>query len=204
MKNNEVIRIAIAETSVIVRGGLTAALKRLPNAKVQPIELLSMEALHDCVRTQCPDMLVVNPAFGDYFDVSKFRDETSGKKIRLIALVTSFVDAALLNKYDESVSIFDDLEALSKKIGGLTNVADEEETADDSQDALSQREREIVICVVKGMTNKEIAEKLFLSIHTVITHRRNISKKLQIHSAAGLTIYAIVNKLVTLSDVKDL
>lgn len=204
MKNNEVIRIAIAETSVIVRGGLTAALKRLPNAKVQPIELLSMEALHDCVRTQCPDMLVVNPAFGDYFDVSKFRDETSGKKIRLIALVTSFVDAALLSKYDESVSIFDDLEALSKKIGGLTNVADEEETADDSQDALSQREREIVICVVKGMTNKEIAEKLFLSIHTVITHRRNISKKLQIHSAAGLTIYAIVNKLVTLSDVKDL
>lgn len=204
MKNNEVIRIAIAETSVIVRGGLTAALKRLPNVKVQPIELLSMEALHDCVRTQCPDMLVVNPAFGDYFDVSKFRDETSGKKIRLIALVTSFVDAALLSKYDESVSIFDDLEALSKKIGGMTNVADEEETADDSQDALSQREREIVICVVKGMTNKEIAEKLFLSIHTVITHRRNISKKLQIHSAAGLTIYAIVNKLVALSDVKDL
>ena len=54
------------------------------------------------------------------------------------------------------------------------------------------------------MTNKEIAEKLFLSIHTVITHRRNISKKLQIHSAAGLTIYGIVNKLVELSDVKDL
>jgi two-component system response regulator NreC len=61
-----------------------------------------------------------------------------------------------------------------------------------------------VVCVVKGMTNKEIAENLFLSIHTVITHRRNISKKLQIHSAAGLTIYAIVNKLVTLNDVKDL
>ena len=162
MKNNEVIRIAIAETSVIIRGGLTAALKRLPNAKVQPIELLSAEALHDCLRTQCPEMLIVNPTFGDYFDVNKFREEVSGKKIRLI----------------------------------------EDEV--DSQDALSQREKEIVICVVKGMTNKEIAEKLFLSIHTVITHRRNISKKLQIHSAAGLTIYAIVNKLVTLSDVKDL
>lgn len=203
MKNNDVIRIAIAETSVIVRGGLTAALKRLPNVKVQPIELLSMEALHDCVRTQCPDMLVVNPAFGDYFDVSKFKEETAGKRIHLIALVTSFVDAALLNKYDETVSIFDDLEMLSKKIAGLTNVAAEEEELD-SQDTLSQREREIVICVVKGMTNKEIAENLFLSIHTVITHRRNISKKLQIHSAAGLTIYAIVNKLVALSDVKDL
>ena len=203
MKNNEVIRIAIAETSVIIRGGLTAALKRLPNVKVQPIELLSIEALHDCVRTQCPDMLIVNPAFGDYFDIGKFREETPGKKIRVIALVTSFVDASLLSKYDESISIFDDLERLSKKISGLLNVPSEEEDLE-NQDALSQREKEIVICVVKGMTNKEIAEKLFLSIHTVITHRRNISKKLQIHSAAGLTIYAIVNKLVTLNDVKGL
>ena len=203
MKNNEVIRIAIAETSVIIRGGLTAALKRLPNVKVQPIELLSIEALHDCVRTQCPDMLIVNPAFGDYFDIGKFREETSGKKIRVIALVTSFVDASLLSKYDESISIFDDLERLSKKISGLLNVPSEEEDLE-NQDALSQREKEIVICVVKGMTNKEIAEKLFLSIHTVITHRRNISKKLQIHSAAGLTIYAMVNKLVTLNDVRGL
>ncbi len=202
MKNNEAIRIAIAETSVIIRGGLTAALKRLPNVKVQPIELLSVEALNDCLRTQYPEMLIVNPTFGDYFDVNKFREETAGKKIRLIALVTSFVDASLLSKYDESISIFDDLDILSKKIHDLLNLVSEEEV--DSQEALSQREKEIVICVVKGMTNKEIAENLFLSIHTVITHRRNISKKLQIHSAAGLTIYAIVNKLVTLNDVKDL
>jgi len=203
MKNNEAVRIAIAETSVIIRGGLTAALKRLPNVKVQPIALLSVEALNDCLRTQYPEMLIVNPAFGDYFDVNRFREETAGKKIRLIALVTSFVDAALLSKYDESISIFDDLDILSKKIHGLLNLVSEEEEVD-SQEALSQREKEIVICVVKGMTNKEIAENLFLSIHTVITHRRNISKKLQIHSAAGLTIYAIVNKLVTLNDVKDL
>jgi len=171
--------------------------------KVQPIELLSVEALNDCLRTQYPEMLIVNPAFGDYFDVSRFREETAGKKIRLIALVSSFVDASLLSKYDESISIFDDLDILSKKIHGLLNLVSEEEEVD-SQEALSQREKEIVICVVKGMTNKEIAENLFLSIHTVITHRRNISKKLQIHSAAGLTIYAIVNKLVTLNEVKDL
>ena len=56
--------------------------------------------------------------------------------------------------------------------------------------------------VQKGMTNKEIAESLCLSIHTVITHRRNIARKLQIHSPAGLTIYAIVNKLVELNDIK--
>ena len=73
MKNNETVRVAIAESSVIVRSGLTAALKRLPNLKIQPIELLSVEALHDCLRTQYPEMLIVNPTFGDYFDVNKFR-----------------------------------------------------------------------------------------------------------------------------------
>ena len=66
---------------------------------------------------------------------------------------------------------------------------------------LSAREREIIVCVVKGMTNKAIAEALCISTHTVITHRRNIASKLQIHSAAGLTIYAIVNKLVELSEI---
>ena len=71
------------------------------------------------------------------------------------------------------------------------------------QEVLSSREKEIVTCVVKGMTNKEIADALFLSTHTVITHRRNIARKLQIHSPAGLTIYAIVNKLVEIQDIKD-
>ena len=55
----------------------------------------------------------------------------------------------------------------------------------------------------KGWTNKQIAEKLFISVHTVITHRRNIAAKLQIHSTAGLTVYAIVNKLVELNEIKD-
>lgn len=71
-----------------------------------------------------------------------------------------------------------------------------------SPSTLSDREREILICIVHGMTNKEIAAKLFLSTHTVNTHRRNIISKLQIHSPAGLTIYAIVNKLVELEDIQ--
>lgn len=202
MKNSDTIRIAIAENSVIIRSGLALALKRLPNLKVQPIELISVEALNDCLRSQYPDILVVNPAFGDYFDVARFREEMAGKSIRLVALVSSFTDGALLGKYDESFSIFDDLNVLATKVSRLQDIRPEEEV--DGQEALSQREKEIVICVVKGMTNKEMAENLFLSIHTVITHRRNISRKLQIHSAAGLTIYAIVNKLVELSDVKGL
>lgn len=81
-------------------------------------------------------------------------------------------------------------------------VNEHEEVNKDIQDDLSQREKEIITCVVKGMSNKEIAEYLYISIHTVITHRRNIARKLQIHSPTLLTVYAIVNKLVDISEVK--
>ena len=72
----------------------------------------------------------------------------------------------------------------------------------DSGEALSDRERDVIIGVVQGLQNKEIADRLFISVNTVITHRRNIARKLQIHSPAGLTIYAIVNGLVDISSVK--
>ncbi|GAB6981826.1 LuxR C-terminal-related transcriptional regulator [Prevotella dentasini] len=71
----------------------------------------------------------------------------------------------------------------------------------ESNETLSDREKDVVICVVQGMTNKEIANQLCISTNTVITHRRNIARKLQIHSPAGLTIYAIVNNLVDISSV---
>lgn len=202
MHSKETIRIAIAESSVIIRCGLVTTLKRLPNLKIQPIELLSAEALSDCLRSHAPDILLVNPSFNDHFDVARFREESAGKQIRVVALTSSFVEASLLAKYDEVVSVFDTLEALGAKLNALLNTSVDE--PDESQEAISQREKEIVVCVVKGLTNKEIAELLFLSVHTVITHRRNINKKLQIHSVAGLTIYAIVNKLVDLSEINGL
>ena len=72
----------------------------------------------------------------------------------------------------------------------------------DKNESLTEREIEILTCVVKGLTNKEIAQQLYLSTHTVISHRRNITRKLEIHSTAGLTIYAIVNQLVSIEDIK--
>ena len=69
-------------------------------------------------------------------------------------------------------------------------------------EALSDREKDVIISLVQGMSNKEIADHLCISTNTVITHRRNIARKLQIHSPAGLTIYAIVNGLVDISSVK--
>ena len=69
-------------------------------------------------------------------------------------------------------------------------------------ETLSDREKDVIVSLVQGMSNKEIADHLCISVNTVITHRRNIARKLQIHSPAGLTIYAIVNNLVDISSVK--
>lgn len=67
---------------------------------------------------------------------------------------------------------------------------------------LSEREKDVLIQVVKGLSNKEIADVLYISTHTVISHRKNITRKLNIHSTAGLTIYAIVNKLVDIDHLE--
>ena len=82
---------------------------------------------------------------------------------------------------------------LTEKISALVSNKEEE---------LSARERDVIISIVQGMSNKEIAEHLCISTNTVITHRRNIARKLQIHTPAGLTIYAIVNGLVDISSIQ--
>ena len=107
-----------------------------------------------------------------------------------------FVPAVL--QLEEEVKKNIDNHNTSNKVQETTEKAESQSTQDD----LSQREKEIICCVVKGMSNKEIAENLFISVHTVITHRRNIARKLQIHSPTLLTVYAIVNKLVDISEVK--
>lgn len=78
---------------------------------------------------------------------------------------------------------------ITAKISDMINNAD-------GREQISEREKEIIVCLVQGMSNKEVAAKLFISVNTVITHRRNIARKLQIHSLAGLTIYAIANNLI--------
>ena len=96
------------------------------------------------------------------------------------------------------------LEQQAKQSDVTRNISDMVFKAGTSQspDALSDREKDVIISLVQGMSNKEIADHLCISVNTVITHRRNIARKLQIHSPAGLTIYAIVNNLVDISSVK--
>lgn len=201
MQEDEILKVAIAETSVIIRSGLALILKRIQGMKILPIEVISPESLADCMRLHRPDILIINPAFPGFFDVRKLKEEHAEFNVKFIALLCAVGDHSLLKNYDETFSLYDDPEVLRDKLNRLMNVTEEPE-AEVGQDILSVREKEIITCVVKGMTNKEIADVLFLSAHTVMTHRRNIARKLQIHSPAGLTIYAIVNKLVELQDIK--
>lgn len=199
MKSHDVINIAVAEASMIIRTGLISVLRHLPDYNVETLEIASMEGLQLYMESHKPDILIVNPMFDGWFNVEEIRRQYDAHDVKFMSLVSTVVDANMLKDYDESINLFDDIDSLSTKLSGLINVGDDE---DGDADALSQREKEILGYVVKGMTNKEIAEKLYISVHTVITHRRNITRKLQIHSAAGLTIYAIVNKLVDISEVK--
>ena len=126
------------------------------------------------------------------------RKETKLPNLLFIGLQASFLDLQLIKQFDDIININSSPEDIKDKIHKLSNQKIDTEKKD-----LSVREKEIITLVVKGMTNKEIANELCLSIHTVITHRRNISTKLQIHSSAGLTIYAITNKLVDINEVRD-
>lgn len=75
-----------------------------------------------------------------------------------------------------------------------------DESQNDQQ--LSERETEILRLVALGLTNNEIGEKLFISVHTVMTHRKNLTRKLGIKTVSGLTVYAILNKVIQAEELK--
>lgn len=91
---------------------------------------------------------------------------------------------------------------MESEIGDRREVPVNEDVNESENEELTSREKEVVACVARGMANKEIADSLRLSIHTVTTYRRNIASKLQIHSPAGLVIYAILHDIIDISDVK--
>ena len=114
--------------------------------------------------------------------------------------VISRLNQEVINQSNDSAFQFNsdkDNQMFNKSYKNNDDVANK-----NSIDSLTRRERDVLISIAKGMSNKEIADHLCISVNTVITHRRNIARKLQIHSPAGLTIYAIVNNLVDISAVK--
>lgn len=197
------IKIAIAEPSLLIRWGLETLLKRLTGFHLQVSEIPVPENLEESLRMYRPDILIINPAIPGSFGGTRLKEECGLPDLKCFALVYTALDPVWLRCYDDQISIYASPDELKHKLDRLNPEEADSNAENQEQQSLSIREKEIVVCVVKGMTNREIADKLYLSTHTVITHRRNISRKLQVHSASGLTIYAIVNKLVELNEIRN-
>ena len=193
------VKITVAEPSVIIRSGIIAVIGSAENLKAEIYEVSEIDQLRNVLSWQHPDILLVNPASLGLFPLQQLKKDTGNPDMKCVALQFAFTDHAALKSYDDAISVYDSAETVNDKLARLVS----EPERDKRHESLSGREKEVIACVVQGMTNKQIADKLFISTHTVITHRRNISAKLGIHSPAGLTIYAIVNKLVELDDIKD-
>lgn len=198
------IRVAIAEPCPIIRSGLEAQFKKLARYKVQVLHLVEdfRRDWSEAIGLITADIFILNPLLSGISPQTYFSAQREVAKF--VALSYGTTDETLLREYDDVLRITDSVQQIADLFDRLVRVEEEAQGTPslDSQ-SLTPREREIVVCVVKGMTNKEIASALFLSTHTVITHRRNITKKLQIHSPSGLTIYAIMNKLVELNEINQ-
>ena len=190
-----VLKVVIAEPSLIIRKGLLTVLKKLSTLNIEAAEVADMQQLPALLSWRRPDILIIDPGLAGISSIIQFKKSLEGLSLKCIALQHSLADASVLKMYDGVIS-----EQIKETFESMVQTSSEKE---ERQEPLTEREKEIIIGVVKGMTNKQIAEKLCLSAHTVITHRRNIAGKLQIHSPAGLTIYAIVNKFVDINDIKD-
>ncbi len=196
--------IVIAESSPVLAAGLSHCLQRLPGIQARVIEVGSEADLRQCLASSHAEILLADPAFAGGFNPQKLRESINpalSDDLKIAAIEVGKIDRATASLYDQVVNVVDDIDTIASKIGALAS-EDSPAQPENDRNTLSNREKEIVTLVVQGLTNKEIAEKLYLSVHTVITHRRNIARKLEIHSPTGLTIYAIVNHLVDISSIQ--
>lgn len=189
------INIGLLLPSAIQTIGVGGILRRFQDGNLTIVEISPSDYLEEISRTHI-SVLIVDPAIpGIDWDVLK---SASSQPIKIIALLTQQYPKSLLKWFDDTFTVYDSAESIIETLRRNISVED----ADDRGKDLSPREKEVVVGIVKGLSNKEIASEMGVSVNTVMTHRRNIASKLHIHTPAGLTIYAIVSNLVKLEDIK--
>lgn len=189
-------KILIVDPQEIIAYGLDALLKRTNCYRSEIAECIDIEEVLNAVNLVRPKLLIVNPLITGMRIDTALTNKLEGM---VIALLYENMRNLPLVGYRQSITTDSSIKEIVDAIDSLL-IQDKNEEEKAEEKALSPRETDVVILVAKGMTNKEIAHYLSLSIHTVITHRRNIARKLDIHSVSGITIYAIMNQLVTLEE----
>ena len=197
-------KILIIENSEIIQQGLGAILCSR-SYQFETLDTLSGTNLQTTIKKTMPDVVIINPALSADSSgekIKQLRQAAINNNFQLVALVYAFFDNDLLESFDEVISINDDAHKIALKLKSLLSSYKEEPALEENA-TLSQREIEVIRLIAFGHSNKEIAEKLSISIHTVISHRKNITVKLGIKSASGLAIYAVINKLINSEDFEN-
>ena len=191
-------RVIICEASEMIAIGLAEIIDSMAQFDMVA-RLDSPEHLPEKITASDANLLIVNPNLLG-FQNKEFLSQLGKEhpQVTLIALVTSYLDHSMLTPYSGVIEIND---TRAKIIDKMNEFVQGETTKATDDVELSKRETDVLIAVAKGMMNKEIADQMNISIHTVISHRKNITRKTGIKSVSGLTVYALLNNLI---DEKDL
>lgn len=193
------IHIVILESSKIIYEGLHSILSQSDmDCRIYRIEKL--DDLHDLFKTETIDIIIANPL---HFVNREKEINRIRKDYNAIALVG--IDFGMMQRptieQDASFTLYDSPEHIVQLLSKLNSKNRSTIKKKDKGENLTKREMEVLTEIVNGKLNKEIAETLDISIHTVVRHRKNITMKTGIRSQSGLTIYAITKNIVSLEDI---
>jgi DNA-binding NarL/FixJ family response regulator len=191
--------IAIIEKSNIIKEGLTHLLKS-HNVCSQIAKLDSIDDWFFVFKDEKPDLIIINPNRLKDADLDKVRQKLGiPDKVPFIGLLYQYFDREIYNIFVSTIYITDTEDIILSKI---RNKQKKEQNT--TGEKLTDREKAVLKLLLKGMSNKEVADKLIISPHTVITHRKNIVDKTGIRSLSGLAIYAILNNITNMDEINDL
>ncbi len=186
------LQVLVAEPSDIIREGLRVLLDDDEFVLQAPLRELPMDFAQRIARSQ-PDILILNPTLLNTPPrmqlVSIQQARTS---MTVVALVYQYVDPSLLSQFKTVL----DIRERGSRVAQLLRQCCAPEAEDEEGYELSERETEVLVLLARGCSSKEIADKLNISVHTVNTHRKNITRKTGIKSVAGLAVYALLHNLV--------
>ena len=191
-------RVIICEASEIITNGLTDIINGMAQFDVVS-RLDSPEHLSERIQATDATLLIINPVLLGYQNKDfLFQLGKEHPNVTFVALVTTSLDHSCLTPYSGIIEIHD---TRAKIVGKMSEFVKNDNPKKNDDVELSKREADVLVAVAKGMMNKEIADQMNISIHTVISHRKNITRKTGIKSVSGLTVYALLNNLI---DEKDL
>lgn len=197
------LSVIIADKSYLVRKGLVSILMEIPLVG-KIIEIDNEETLFSALEKDTYEILFLNPSIigsGKYQILEE--KITPGQVPVLIGIIISTGIKEPQIEFTETIYLEESKSRLSKKIEEVVLQVSRNQPDQEESQELTDREKSILRHIALGYTNKEIGEKLYISAHTVVTHRKNITKKLGIKTVSGLTVYAILNKIVEMDEIRS-